>query len=120
MPKRRKKKPGRRGQWNKRLTPEEQHERKEVAFAAIRKLYAQVLPLWRSCQRGYCRRHRYCGGADAQRCLEHCWRLLPEQQKTQAWCQVIAGGPRRIRPATPTEERLRNFPPSNFVYPPAG
>jgi hypothetical protein len=115
MPKR-KKKPGKRGQWNKRLTPEEQRERKEEAFAAIRKLYAEVLPVWRSCQRGFCRRHRCCRGADAQRCLERCWPLLSEQQQTQAWCQVIAGGPRHIRPATSTEQNLRDFPPTNFVY----
>jgi hypothetical protein len=116
MTKRRRKKRGKRGQWNKRLTPEEQHERKEVAFAAIEKLYAEVLPLWRSCQCGYCRRHRRCGGADAKPCLRRCWPLLSEQQQTQAWAQVIAGGPRRIRPASYFEQLSRNYPPSNFVY----
>jgi hypothetical protein len=51
MTKRRKKKRGQRGLWNKRLTPEEEVEQREAAFAAIRQLYAESLPLWRSCQR---------------------------------------------------------------------
>jgi hypothetical protein len=117
MPKRRKKKRGQRGQWNKRQTPEEQRERKEVAFAAIRKLYAEVLPLWRSCRRGYCRRHKMCGGADALPCLTRTWPLLSKNLQTQAWWAVVAGGPRRIRPATQFEQHSRNYPPTNFVYP---
>jgi hypothetical protein len=119
MTKRRKKRRGQLGQWHKRHTPEEQREQRAAAFAAIRKLYAEVLPVWRTCQRGFCRRHKSCGGANAQRCLTRCWPLLSEQQQTRAWVDVIAGGPRRVRSATHLEQHLRSYPPTNFVYPPA-
>ena len=56
MTKRRKKRRGQLGQWHKRRTPEAQREQRAAAFAAIRKLYAEVLPVWRTCQRGFCRR----------------------------------------------------------------
>jgi hypothetical protein len=113
--KRRKKKRGRRGLWNKRLTPEEEVEQREAAFAATRQLYAESLPLWRSCRRGYCRRHKLCSG-DVRPCLKLCWPLMPPKLQTQAMNQVIAGGPRRVRAATHTELHLRRYPPTNFVY----
>jgi hypothetical protein len=115
MTKRRKKKRGQRGLWNKRLTPEEEVEQREAAFAAIRQLYAESLPLWRSCQRGYCRRHKLCNG-DVRPCLKRCRPMLPQPQQNRAWHQVIAGGPRRVRAVTHTELHLRRYPPSNFVY----
>jgi hypothetical protein len=115
MSKRRKKKRGRRGQWYKRLTPEEETEQREIAFAAIRQLYAESLPLWRFCRRGHCRRHKKCNG-EVRPCLKRCWAQTPEPQQNLAWHQVIAGGPRHIAPATHLERALRAYPPSNFVH----
>jgi hypothetical protein len=113
MPRRRKKQ-GRRGLYNKRATPDEQVVQREAAFAAIGRLYCEVLPLWRVCARGYCRRHRCCLG-DAG-CLKRGWPLMPLELRQRAVGQVVAGGPRRVPPATQTEWELRSFPPSNFVH----
>jgi hypothetical protein len=115
MTKRRRKKPGRRGLYNKRLTPDEQEEQRENAFAAIRLLYCEVLPLWRGCQRGLCRRHKCCAG-DARTCLARGWPLMPPEIQERAYDCVRVGGPRRLPPATQTEWELRIFPPSNFVH----
>ncbi len=89
--------------------------RREAAFAAIRALYAEVLPLWRSCARGYCRRHKICAG-EARACVMRSWPQLPEAVRTAAYDAVQAGGPRRVPPRTAIELRLRRFPPSNFVH----
>ncbi len=111
----RRKKSGRRGLHNKRLTPDEQVAQREAAFAAIRRLYAEALPLWRFCRRGYCRRHQQCSG-EARHCLARGWPLMPAELQTQAFEEVIRGGPRRLPPATHTEWHLRRFPPTNFVH----
>ena len=110
----RRKKQGRRGLYNKRATPDEQTVQREAAFAAIRRLYCEVLPLWRACARGYCRRHRCCLG-DAG-CLKRGWPLMPQVLQQQAYDRVLAGGPRRVPPATHVERQLRQFPASNFVH----
>lgn len=112
---RRKNKAGRRGLYNKRLTPDEQRARKEQAFAAIRNLYAACLPLWRFCAAPYCRRHKVCGG-DVRPCLRRCWPLLPQALQDAAYAQAMRGGPLRVPPATHTEWSLRSYPPSNFVH----
>jgi hypothetical protein len=110
----RRKKQGRRGLYNKRATPDEQTVQREAAFAAIRRLYCEVLPLWRACARGHCRRHRCCVG-DAG-CLKRGWPRMPLALQQQAYHQVLAGGPRRVQPASHKEWHLRRFPPSNFVH----
>jgi len=86
-----------------------------AAVAAIRRLYCEVLPLWRACRRGSCRRHRLCIG-EARACLARVWALLPEELQRQAQDQVIAGGPRRLPPESRLESELRRFPASNFVH----
>jgi len=68
----RRRKSGRRGLFNKRLTPDEQAAQREAAFDAIRRLYGEALPLWRLCQSGYCRRHQVCIG-DVRSCLDRNW-----------------------------------------------
>jgi hypothetical protein len=110
----RRKKQGRRGLHNKRHAPDEQVVQREAAFAAIRLLYSEVLPVWRACGRGFCRRNVRCGG-DAAVCITRTWPLLPPAQQEAAYHHVVAGGPRRVPPATHTEWELRRFPPSNFV-----
>jgi hypothetical protein len=110
----RRKKSGRRGLYNKRLTPDEQVAQREAAFAAIRRLYCEALPLWRACPRGYCRRHQRCNGG-ARVCLTRGWPLMPPELQSKARRQVAVGGPRRLPPATHTEWHLRRYAPSNFV-----
>jgi hypothetical protein len=110
------KKRRRRGLTNKRLTPDEQEAQREAAFAAIRRLYAEVLPLWRFCGRGFCRRHKQCGGKDVSPCLQRGWPLMPPEVRTRAYREVIAGGPRRMPAASQIEWDLRRYPSSNFVH----
>jgi len=112
---RRRKKPGMRGLDHKRLTPEEEDEQREAAFAAIRLLYRDALPLWQVCPRAPCKRHRRCCG-EVRPCLERGWPLLPAAVQDAAYEEVQRGGPRRLPPATHTEWELRRFPPSNFVH----
>jgi hypothetical protein len=113
MAKRRKKR-GRLGLFNKRLTPEDEVARREAAFAAIRLLYRESLPLWRVCPNGQCRRHRCCSGKVAA-CLRSGWPLMSAEQQAAAYKAVTAGGPRRLPPATHMEWSLRRYPPTNFV-----
>ena len=111
----RRRKSGRKGLYNKRLTPDEQAAQREAAFAAIRRLYAESLPLWRFCRRATCRRHQLCTG-DVRRCLARGWPLVPAAAQESAHAQVRAGGPRQLPPATHTEWHLRRYPSSNFVH----
>jgi hypothetical protein len=110
----RRRKPGKRGLYNKRWTEDEHKAQREAAFAAIRRLYREALPLWRVCARGYCRRHKSCAGAAD--CLKRGWPLMPPHLQAAAFAEVRAGGPRRQPPATHLEWDLRNYPPSNFVH----
>jgi hypothetical protein len=115
MTKRRKRKSGRRGLYNKRLTPDEQVVQREAAFASIRRLYAEALPLWRGCRSGSCRRHKTCHG-EPRPCLKRAWPLMPPELQKAAYDQVSVGGPRRLPPATHLEWLLRRYRPSNFVH----
>jgi hypothetical protein len=98
----------------KRLTPEQEKRVREEAFAAIRLLYCEALPLWQVCGRGRCRRQRTCAG-EKRPCLVRGWPLMTDKLRERAYDAVMAGGPRRRPPATPTERDLRQFPPNNFV-----
>jgi hypothetical protein len=101
--------------WTRRLTPIEEEAHRGVAFATIRRLYAEAAPLWKSCKRGPCRRHRRCSAADTRPCLRRAWPLLSHAQQDDVCRQVQAGGPQCVPPATPSERELRRFPPTNFV-----
>jgi len=112
----RRKKKTQRERWDDPPTPSAKEEaRREAAFAAIRALYAEVLPLWRSCARGYCRRHKICAG-EARACVKRTWPQLPQETRAAAFDSVKTGGPRRVPPRTGIELQLRRFPPSNFVH----
>jgi hypothetical protein len=86
----------------------------EAAFAAIRALYCEALPLWLSCSRGQCRRHQACSG-DGHTCLKRAWPLMPRDVQDKTFALVQRGGSRRLRPATRRESELRTFSPTNFV-----
>jgi len=102
---RRKGKSSRRGLFFKRSTLDEQVPQREVAFAAIKRLHAESLPLWRVCSRGACRRHKECQG-DAVSCLKRGWPLMPPDLQQRAYEEVVRGGP-RLPPATHREWLLR-------------
>jgi hypothetical protein len=91
-----------------------QKKQREAAFASIRRLYCDSLPLWRTCARGFCRRHRCCRG-DGKVCLPRTWQVTPPEAQQQAYNLVMRGGPRRVRSATHMEWVLRGYPPTNFV-----
>ena len=97
-----------------RLSFDERRVFREAAFAAIKKLYAASLPLWRYCPRGFCRRHKICAGD--QNCLKRVAPLLPDAVWGPAIAAVKRGGPARLPPANPIERELRHFPPSNFIH----
>lgn len=111
----RRKKRRRRGLFWKRRTPDDETALREAAFAAIRQLYIESLPLWRVCPRGFCRRH-HCCLERSRNCLTRGWPLLPPNVQTQALALVMQGGPWQRPPATRAEWELRKFPPSNFVH----
>jgi hypothetical protein len=96
------------------LTRADEDTQRKAAFAAIKRLYRDVLPLWNVCDRGFCRRHHRCI-ADARGCLPRNWPRLSPQMQDDAYSQVVAGGPRRLPPQSRIEEELRRFPPTNFV-----
>ena len=110
----RRKKSKRRGLFNKRLTPDEQAAQRNAAFAAIRRLYGEALPIWRFCRRGSCRRHKACSG-DVRFWLNRGWPHMPPELQIEAHHAVMRGGPGRLPPATHTEWQLRRYPPSNFA-----
>ncbi len=114
MKKRRKGKSSRRGLFWKRRTPDEERAEREIAFAAIKRLYAESLPLWRVCKRGFCRRHKRCA-AEGAACVPRAWKLMPPDVQERAYEEVTRGGPRRLPPATRLEQDLRRYPPTNFV-----
>jgi hypothetical protein len=111
----RRKKRSARGPYNEKLMRQDEVMQREAAFAAIKRLYCEALPLWRSCPRGYCRRHQCCIG-EAAKCLPRGWPLMPAELQVRAFREVLVGGPQRRPPATPLERRLRRYPPTNFVH----
>jgi hypothetical protein len=93
----------------------EHAKQRERAFAAIKKLYCEALPLWRVCTRGFCRRNKRCCG-EAQACLIRGWKLFSVAEQDRAWREVGQGGPRRVPAQTVLEKRLRHYPSSNFTH----
>jgi hypothetical protein len=68
-----------------------------------------VLRLWRSCPLKTCRRHRRCLGEPAA-CLLRGLPFVTPAQRREAAKAVMAGGPRRIAPATQLEWKVRREP----------
>jgi len=93
----------------KRLSPKQYQARYNAALRATQALYCEVLELWRSCKKPRCRRHRRCGGAP-EPCLRRVCFTLTADRQDELQAQVIAGGPRRIPPATHLESQLRRYP----------
>ncbi|MGA3307587.1 MAG: hypothetical protein ABSD08_03080 [Xanthobacteraceae bacterium] len=78
----------------------------DAAHIATHRLYCDTLSFWRRCSQRMCQRHRRCVG-EPTGCLMRGLPLAPQAQRLQAQQEVIAGGPRRIAPATHIEWCLR-------------
>jgi hypothetical protein len=108
MPKARNKDPNEK-QLLKRRTVEEGLKLTDDAHVATWRLYCEVFGLWRTCPVGKCRRHRRCLGKPAP-CLMRGLPAVPQEQRLAAADEVIAGGPRRIAPASHMEWLVRRQP----------
>jgi hypothetical protein len=105
---RRKAAPGEK-EFTKRRTVAEGLALADAAHDAVWRLYCDVFKFWRACRLRRCRRHRRCVGTPAT-CLMHGLPSVPEAERQAAASAVIAGGPRRIPPATHLEWNLRREP----------
>jgi hypothetical protein len=81
----------------------------DAAHVATHRLYCDALAFWRRCDLRTCKRHRRCCG-EATRCLLRGLPLVPPAERIKAREQVVAGGPRRVLPATHVEWSLRRAP----------
>jgi hypothetical protein len=99
-------KPPTRRQFLKRRTLEQGKALADTACLATHRLYCETLGLWRSCAKAPCKRHRQCRG-NATACLLGGLRHVAPERRRQAEKEVIAGGPRRIPPATHYEWVMR-------------
>jgi len=96
-------------EFTKRRTVAEGLKLADAAHAAVWRLYCDVFKFWRACRVKRCRRHRRCDGEPAA-CLMRGLPSVPEAERQAAAAAVIAGGPRRIPPATHLEWNLRREP----------
>lgn len=86
----------------------------DAAHEATWRLYCDVLALWRDCRVKKCRRHRRCLGEPAA-CLFRALPCVPQARQLEATKAVMAGGPRRIPPATHLEWNVRREPLSRLM-----
>ena len=78
----------------------------DAAHSVTQRLYCDALKFWRRCSQPSCSRHRRCCGEPAG-CLMRGLIRVPPSQRRRAQQEVIAGGPRRIAPATHIEWCVR-------------
>ncbi len=95
--------------FTKRRTVEQGLKLADAAHVAVWRLYCEVFRFWRACPVKSCRRHRRCLGEPAG-CLMRGLPAVPEQRRLTAANEVIAGGPRRVAPATHLEWVVRREP----------
>ena len=108
MPTLRNEEPNRKS-FTKRRTVEQGLQIADAAHAAVWRLYCAVFGFWRACSGKQCRRHRRCLGEPAG-CLMRGLPAVPEERRPTAANEVMAGGPRRIPPATHLEWVVRREP----------
>jgi hypothetical protein len=90
----------------KRRTFEEGRAQVDAAHLATQRLYCDALRFWRRCSSRACRRHRRCAGEPAG-CLMRGLIHVPPSRRLKAQQAVIAGGSRRLAPATHVEWIIR-------------
>lgn len=79
------------------------------AHAATWRLYCEVFAFWRRCRLKPCRRHRRCTGEPAS-CLMRGLPAVTAAERAAAEKAVVAGGPRRVKPASHMEYIVRRQP----------
>jgi hypothetical protein len=109
MPSRRSKPPSSRQNFLKRRTLAEGRMQIDAAHIATSRLYCDALRCWRRCTKRSCKRHRRCLGDPAD-CLLGGLMFAPASRRLKAQKEVIAGGPRRLPPATHIEWVIRRSP----------
>ncbi len=95
--------------FNKRRSVEAGLKLADAAHEATWRLYCEALALWRGCRNKKCRRHRRCLG-EAAACLLRAQPTIPQARLMEAEKEVMAGGPRRVPPATHLEWIVRRPP----------
>jgi hypothetical protein len=78
----------------------------DAAHIATHRLYCDALRFWRRCPQRTCQRHRRCLG-EPTGCLTRGLMFVPPSRRLKAQQEVIAGGRRRIAPATHMEWFVR-------------
>lgn len=96
-------------QFLKRRTFAQGKKLADDAHVATWRLYCEVLHFWRSCRMKRCERERRCLGEPAS-CLMRGLPSVPPAARMAAEKAVIAGGPRRIKPASHMEYVVRRQP----------
>jgi hypothetical protein len=92
--------------FTKRRSVEDGLKLADAAHVAVWRLYCDVFALWRRCRKRPCRRH--CG--EPAGCLMRGLPSVPPAQRETAAKEVIAGGRKRIAPASHIEWHLRREP----------
>jgi len=92
--------------FTKRRSAEEGRALIDAAHRATHKLYCEALRFWRHCPARRCRHHVRCLG-DPTACLKRGLADVPREALAAARREVIAGGPRRVEPATHIEWVIR-------------
>ena len=78
----------------------------DAAHLAVQRLYCDAFGFWRRCKSKPCRRHRRCCGNQAA-CLMQGLPFVPPAERMKAETEVIAGGARRVPPASHAEWVVR-------------
>jgi hypothetical protein len=78
----------------------------DAAHLATHRLYCDALGFWRRCTMRTCKRHRHCMG-EPTGCLLRGLPYVPPSARLKAQREVIAGGPRRLPPASHAEWQVR-------------
>jgi hypothetical protein len=92
--------------FHKRRSYEEGRALMDAAHLAVQRLYCDALGFWRRCKSKPCRRHRRCCGNQTA-CLLRGLPFVPPEERAKAEKEVIAGGPRRLLPASHAEWVVR-------------
>jgi hypothetical protein len=99
-------KPSNKPNFLKRRSFEEGKALVDAAHIATHRLYCDTLAFWRCCSKRPCKRHRRCVG-EPTGCLMRGLPSVPQAERLKAQQEVIAGGPRRMPPATHIEWFVR-------------
>jgi len=78
----------------------------DAAHIATYRLYCDAFGLWRRCRKPSCKRHRRCTG-EPHACLVGGLPFVPPAEQLKVQKDMIAGGPRRVPPATHFEWQVR-------------